>query len=61
MMPERTTSYYLGLRIAANAVSALVIVLLIVNSDRDLTTICALLSLVVALWLGPVMWRKLVK
>jgi hypothetical protein len=30
---------YLGLRIAANAVSALVIILLIVNLARDLTPI----------------------
>jgi hypothetical protein len=39
-------------RIAANAVSALVIVLLIVNPARDLTQICTLLALAVVLWLG---------
>jgi hypothetical protein len=44
-MTERTTSYYLGLRIAANAVSALVIILLIVNPDRYLTPICTIRAL----------------
>jgi hypothetical protein len=34
---------------------------LIVNPAHDLTPVCALLSLAVALWVGPVVWRKLVK
>jgi hypothetical protein len=50
-----------GLRIAADAVSAVVIILLIVNPARDLTPICALLALAVTLWVGTVLWRKLVK
>jgi hypothetical protein len=48
-------------RIVANLVSALGIVLLLVNPSRALTPICALLALAVALWVGPVLWRMIEK
>jgi hypothetical protein len=47
-----------GCRIAANAIAAVAIVLLLVNPARDLTPICLLLALAVALWFGPVVWRR---
>jgi hypothetical protein len=59
--PERTKAkdclpkiwLFRGFRIAANLLGAFAIILLIVNPSRDLTPICALLALAVALWLGP--------
>jgi hypothetical protein len=48
-----------GCRIAANTVAAVVIVLMLVDPKRDLKPIYLLLPVAVALWLAPVVWRRI--
>jgi phosphate/sulfate permease len=43
----------------ANLIAAVVIVLLVVNPARDLTPISAMLAVAVAMWYGPMVWRKI--
>jgi hypothetical protein len=52
---------YRGCRIAANVVAAVAIVLLLVDPTRNLTPICLLLILVIALWFTPVIGRKITR
>jgi hypothetical protein len=60
-MPLPRVGLYLGLRIVANVIAALVIILLILDPACDLTPIVALLAVAVALCVGPVLWPTLVK